>query len=166
MEEKRKPVTTAFNLCKFCADKTISGEYILEHPPKKPGRISAAVFLVSVMNLCLHIDGLEISNLGLNHHLTSERDYVSYLLVVGIFMTSITVVVMLFIFCLISWFKYVEEIKHRGKVFQARECLATGTWGKNLKYVQKKKRNLQIDARNIHDETNTKKGCFDPKILP
>ena len=80
IEVRIEPVTTAFNLSKFGADKTISGEYVLERPPKKPGGISSAIFLGLVMNLCLHVDYAEASSVEVNHHPTSERDYVSYLL--------------------------------------------------------------------------------------
>ena len=54
-----------------------------------------------------------------------------------------------------------KEKKQRVKVLNARECLATGTWGNNLKYVKKKKKEVQIDAKIIHDATNTKKGSID-----
>ena len=112
------------------------------------------------MNLCLHVDYAEASSVEVNHHPTSERDYVSYLLLVGVFMTSMIGVVMTFILCLIGWFKYVKGVTQRRRVFHFRECLATGTWGNNLKYLRKK-RNPLIEVKNIHDETNIKKGCFD-----
>ena len=112
------------------------------------------------MNLCLHVDYAEASSVEVNQHPSSEMDYVSYLLLVGIFMTSMIGVVLTFIFCLIGWFKYVEGVTQRRRVFHFRECLATGTWGNNLKYLRKK-RNPLIEVKNIHDETNIKKGCFD-----
>ena len=122
--------------------------------------MSSVTFLGLVMNLCLHVDYAEASSVEVNHHPTSERDCVSYLLLVGIFMTSMIGVVLTFIFCLIGWFKYVEGVTQRRRVFHFRECLATGTWGNNLKYLRKK-RNPLIEVKNIHDETNIKKGCFD-----
>jgi len=146
---------------KLYIDKTRSGEYVLDRPPKKPGGISSTVFVVLVMNLCLHFEGVNASNLGLNHRSTSERDYVSYLLIGGVFMTSVFAVLLAFVFCLISWFKYVEGEEQCVKAVNTRECLATGTWGNNLKYVRKKKKEVRIDAKIIHDEANTKEGCFD-----
>ena len=47
------------------------------------------------------------------------------------------------------------------ELLNTREYLATGNLGNNLKYVKKKKREVQSNARNIHDETNTKKGSID-----
>ena len=152
---------TGGNICKFCVDKTISGEYVLDRPPKKPGGISSAVFVALVMNLCLHLKCIEASNLGLKHRSTSERDYISYLMIVGIFITLVIAGLMSFVFCLISLFKNAKGEKQCGKALHASECLATGTWGNNLNYVKKKKREDQSKAMIIHDETNTTNGYFD-----
>ena len=72
------------------------------------------MFLGLVMNLCLHVDYAEASSVEVNQHPSSEMDYVSYLLLVGMFMTSMIGVVMTFILCLIGWFKYVEGVTQRG----------------------------------------------------
>ena len=149
-----------FNLCKF-ADKTISSEYVLERPPKKPGGISSAMFLVLVMNLCLHDNGVEVSKLEGSHPPVAEKDYLSYLLVVGICMTLFVAIVMSLLIFLFSWFKYVEGVEQSRHVFLVKECMATGTWGDNLKYVQKKKSCLQIDAIIYLAKTNIKMECFD-----
>ena len=111
----RLPIKPVGNLRKFCVDKTISNKYVLRRPPKKPGGRSSAILLV-VINLCLSIDGVEGSNLGANYRQTSERDDLLYLLIVGIFMTSIFTVVMMIIFILVIWFKYVDGVEQRGNI--------------------------------------------------
>ena len=39
-------------------------------------------------------------------------------------------------------------------IFLVSECVATDTWGDTLKYVQKRKRDRQIDTMNDLAETN------------
>ena len=54
--------------------------------------------------------------------------------------------------------KYVKRVDMEPNI---QDTLDAGTRGPNLECVQKKKGNLQIDAKNIHAETQTKKEGFD-----